>query len=84
MTECPYYGPPVCDAVSFTVWIMTEYFGPLQCDAVALTGWTVTEYYLSSSSHGLLAFVSHEPAVGHEAVPVDSRVTWVEVSKRQA
>ena len=38
---------------------------------------------LSSSSLGLLACVSHEPAAGHEAVPVDSRVTWAEVSKRQ-
>ena len=38
---------------------------------------------LSSSSLGLLAWVSHEPAAGHEAVLVDSRVTWAEVSKRQ-
>ena len=38
---------------------------------------------LSSSSHGLLACASHEPAARHEAVHVDSRVTWAEVRKRQ-
>ena len=38
---------------------------------------------LSSSRLGLLACVSHEPAAGHEAVPVDSQITWAEVSKRQ-
>ena len=38
---------------------------------------------LSSSSLGMLACVSHEPAAGHEAVPVDSGVTWAEVSQRR-
>ena len=37
---------------------------------------------LSSSSLGLLACVSHEPAARHEAVPVDLRVTWAEVRGR--
>ena len=32
------------------------------------------------NTYNQLACVSHEPAAGHEAVPVDSRVTWAEVS----
>ena len=39
-----YYGPPECDAVSFTVWIVTEYYGPPEYDAVSFTVWIVTEY----------------------------------------
>ena len=49
----------------------------------SLLGRLDSDGVLSSSSLGTLAYVSHEPAAGHEAVPVDSRVTWAEVSKRQ-